>query len=296
MVSECGGNNPCIIIPGNRPWTSDELEHQAVQLASVAKLNGGAVCGRPQTLVTCKNWPQRDDFLQALRTAISETTFAQGTYYPNVDKTWASFVENQPSAEVLQPEEGKHTSGKFMLIPGVGVDDFAVKNEAFCQILSEVPLDTESNAEEFLLKAVDFCNQKLLGSLGCMILVDDDTFSAREDVIHEAINNLSYGGIAVNTVPPNIWLNGYLTWGGNGESESDFVSGVGNFGNGLNFESVVKSVLIDDFFSTSFALTNRKQVEHMLENASLFAVNQSWSRFAKLAGQLVIDGLHSKDF
>ncbi|KAA3632090.1 MAG: aldehyde dehydrogenase family protein, partial [Bacteroidetes bacterium] len=50
LVSECGGNNPCIIVPGK--WTDKDIKRQAIQLASVGKLNGGAVCCRPQTIIT----------------------------------------------------------------------------------------------------------------------------------------------------------------------------------------------------------------------------------------------------
>ena len=85
LVSECGGNNPCLVVPGE--WTEKEMEHWAVQIASAGKLNGGAVCGRPQTIVTSKNWPQREQFLAALRKAIAEDTFGTATYYPGVDKT-----------------------------------------------------------------------------------------------------------------------------------------------------------------------------------------------------------------
>lgn len=189
-----------------------------------------------------------------------------------------------------------HPSGEVVLIPGVGEDDFAVHNEAFCQIFSEVPLDTENETGDFLRKATDFCNNTLLGSLGCMVLIDNDTYDSHEEQVHQAIQELNYGGISVNNIPPNIWLNPYLTWGGCGETTKDFVSGVGNFGNGFNFDNIVKSVIIDKFGATAFTLTNRKQFEHLLVNASLFAVDQSWGRFAKLAGQMAVDSLHKKDF
>ena len=293
LVSECGGNNPCLIVPGE--WTEKEMEHWAIQIASVGKLNGGAVCGRPQTIITSKKWPQREAFLTALRKAIGETTFGTATYYPGVDETKAAFLANQPTAETLTPEGGAHPASDFVFIPGISEDDFAVTNEAFCQIFSELPLDTENNADDFLTKATEFCNTKLLGSLGCMMLVDNATFTANEERVHQAVNDLDYGGIAVNNVPPNIWLNGYLTWGGCGETTEDFVSGVGNFGNGLNVDNVVKSVIIDDFAAQTFALTNRKQIDHLLVNASMFSVDQSWTRFARLAGQMVIDGFHGKD-
>ena len=296
LVSECGGNNPCIIIPGDRPWTEKEIQHQAIQLASVGKLNGGAVCGRPQTLVTSKNWDQRDQFLFALRKAIVEETFACGTHYPGVDKTKEAFLENQPTAEILKPENGKHKNSEFVLIPNVKEDDFAVTNEAFCQIFSEVALDIPTGVNDFLTSVTDFCNNKLLGSLGCMILVDNDTYKKHEGRIHQAVNELNYGGISVNTIPPMIWMNAYLTWGGNGETKENFISGVGNFGNAMNFENVEKSVIIDDFNSSSFELTNKKRVDHMLENAAYFSIDQSWGHFARLAGAMVMDGFRGKDF
>ncbi len=59
-------------MPGDRPRAGKELTHQAVQIATIGKLNGGAVCGRVQTLATSKHWPQREAFLTALRQAIVE--------------------------------------------------------------------------------------------------------------------------------------------------------------------------------------------------------------------------------
>lgn len=294
LVSECGGNNPCLIVPG--VWTDKEIRHWAIQIASVGKLNGGAVCGRPQTIITSKAWPQREQFLEALRTAIAEDTFGTAAYYPGVDKTKEKFLAEQSGAEVLRPENGKHPRSDFVWIPGVGEDDFAIHNEAFCQVFSELPLDTEDEVDDFLTKATAFCNDKLLGTLGCMILIDNSSFKENEARVHQAVRELNYGGITVNNVPPNIWLNAYLTWGGCGESTEDFVSGVGNFGNALNFENVVKSVIIDDFSAQTFALTNRAQIDHLLVNASKFSVDQSWLRFGKLAGQMVLDGLGGKDF
>ena len=294
LVSECGGNNPCIIVPGK--WSKKDIKRQAIQLASVGKLNGGAVCGRPQTIITSKNWEQREQFLRELRKAIEEETFACSSHYPGVDKTKEAFLKNQPTAEILKPENGKHNKSDFVFIPNISEDDFAVTNEAFCQIFSEISLDVSTDMDAFLTKATDFCNNKLLGSLGCMVLVDNDTMEANEARVNQAIRELNYGGIAVNDVPPNIWLNAYLTWGGCGETTEDFVSGVGNFGNGLNFDNVKKSVIINDFTATSFELTNRKRVEHLLENVSYFSIDQSWGHFAKLAGQMMVDNFKGKDF
>lgn len=129
LVSECGGNNPCIIVPGE--WSEKDLKRQAIQIVSGGKLNGGAVCGRPQTIITSKNWKQREALLNEIRKAIKEDTFAISTYYPNVDKIKEKFLENQPTAEVLKPENGKHKASEVVFIPNINEDDFAVTNEAF---------------------------------------------------------------------------------------------------------------------------------------------------------------------
>lgn len=294
LVSECGGNNPCIIIPGK--WSDKDIKRQAIQLASVGKLNGGAVCGRPQTIITSKNWEQREQFLKELRKAIEDETFACSTHYPGVNETKKAFLDNQPTAEILKPENGKHKNSEFVFIPNISEDDFAVSNEAFCQIYSEIPLDVSIDTDDFLTKATEFCNNKLLGSLGCMILVDNETMQTNQERIQKAIEELNYGGISVNDVPPNIWLNAYLTWGGCGETTENFVSGVGNFGNAFNFENVKKSVILNDFNATSFELTHRGATEHLLENVSYFSINQSWGSFFKLAGQMTLDGFKKKDF
>jgi hypothetical protein len=265
-------------------------------LASAGKLNGGAICGRPQTLVTSKNWPQREEFLKTLKKVLQEETFACATYYPGVDQTIEEFLKHQPTAEVLKPENGKVKSSDYVFIPNIAEDDFAVTHEAFGQVFSEIALETTPETDDFLTKATNFCNKKLLGSLGCMILVDNDTFKSHESRIQQAIKELNYGGISVNDIPANIWLNAYLTWGGCGERTEDFVSGVGNFGNPFNFENVKKSVLINDFNATSFEFTNRKRVEHLVENVSYFNTDQSWGHFLKLAGQMTIDNFKGKDF
>lgn len=39
IVSEYGGNNPCIIVPGDRPWKASEIKHHAAVIATMGKLN-----------------------------------------------------------------------------------------------------------------------------------------------------------------------------------------------------------------------------------------------------------------
>ncbi len=296
LISECGGNNPCIVVPGDRPWTQKELEHQALQIASVAKMNGGAVCGRPQTIITSKNWEQRNAFIEELKKALLVGTPAAGTYYPGSRDIVLRFVNHYPQAEVLQPENGKFGNTDFLFIPEIEEQGFAVKNEAFSQVISELPLDTPANASDFLPKAVNFCNTQLSGTLGAMILIDEDTKAAHLHELEDAVTELEYGGIAINTIPPMIWLNPYLTWGGN-EEEKAFVSGIGNFGNLHGYENVEKSILYDKFISAGHMLyTNKKAYQHLMTNMAQYAVSPNWRNLTKLMGGTIIDSFRKKDF
>lgn len=296
LISECGGNNPCIIVPGDRSWTESEMRHHARQLATFGKVNGGAVCGRTQTIVTCKSWPQRREFLDILVEALYEDTPGTSRYYPDTDKVFDKFKSEHPEAKVIEPEDGVVRDSNFLLIEDVTEESFAVKNEAFCQVFGEVALDTEPKAKDFLEKAVTFSNEKLLGTLAATILVDDDTLESNKGAVDDAVTNLSYGGIAINAMPPVIWMNPYITWGGNEEGK-EFVSGRGNFGNTLNFENVEKSIVWSPFTSTGHVASTNKQVWFDIsEKLSRYAVKPSWSNLSAIILSATLGRLKGRDF
>lgn len=296
LVSECGGNNPCMIVPGDRPWTKKEIEHQAVQIATMSKLNGGAVCGRVQTLVTSKHWPQRQAFLDAIRIALGDTTPATGTYYPGSEAVITGFRQAYPRAEVLKPEGGRYPHTDVMLITDVEPGGYACSHEAFSNIIGEVALDLPADADDFIPGAVSFCNTQLIGTLGSAVLIDEDTKEAHRDVLEQAVTDLEYGAIAINTMPPFVFLSPYLTWGGN-EQGKKLVSGQGNFGNLLNYENVEKSIIESAFMSPGHMMNiNKKAFDNMADNLSTFAVKPSWMNLARLMGHTVMDRFRNKDF
>lgn len=298
VVSECGGNNPCIVVPGDRPWSDKEMAHQAVQIATMAKMNGGAVCGRPQTVITAKGWAQREEFLAALREAILVATPSAGSYYPASIHTWKGFTDAYPDAEVLQPEQGRFEHGKFLLVTDAEPQSYAATNEAFCQVLTEIPLEGAPEALTFLPKAVEFCNESLLGTLAAAILVDEETKKLHQTVIDQAVLMLNYGSVSVNTMPPFVFFSPYLTWGGNEQRDGQpFVSGYGNFGNLLGFEQVEKSVLIDSFMSAGHMLNTSKKAMDVMSNGMVrYAVDPSWMNLTRLVGGAIAGPHHSKDF
>ena len=296
LVSECGGNNPCIIVPGIRPWTDDELAHQALQITTAAKMNGGAVCGRPQTIVTSKHWPQRQAFISALKKAICEDTPAVASYYPGFEDTLLAFSEAQPNAVTLKTEDNKHDHSDVLFIENIDEDSYAAKNEDFCQIISEVSLDVPVLTSDFLPFAVDFCNQKLIGTLSASIIIDEDTKKSFSSVLDQAVTELKYGAIAINNMPPLIFLNPYLTWGGN-EEGSIVESGRGNFGNLLCFENIEKSIISSSFISAGHLMnTNKKTFDALAHTMTMYTVNPTWFNLIKLASTAMMGKFRKKDF
>ncbi|WP_196889930.1 aldehyde dehydrogenase family protein [Aureivirga sp. CE67] len=301
LISECGGNNPLIVVPGIRDWTKKEMEHHANHIATAAKLNGGALCGRPQTIITSKKWKQRAIFLQTLKEAITKNTPASGTYYPNSDKIKEQFLEEHPDSEILKADcncepECDCESSEFIFIENVAHDSYAVKTEAFCQIMNEVVLDVPDDVNIFLETATKFCNTKLHGTLTCMILIDKETKKEHQEALLKTLLDLKYGSIAVNANPVLIFLTPFLTWGGNEDGEK-LVSGNGNFGNIYCFENVKKSILVDHFMSLGHILrTNQKAYDHLTKHMTEFALDPSWINLTRLLGGVVIDSFRGKDF
>ncbi|MFF0266992.1 aldehyde dehydrogenase family protein [Kribbella sp. NPDC004536] len=296
VVAECGGNNPCIVVPGDRPWTDREIAHQAVQFVSLAKINGGSVCGRAQTLITSKHWAQRDQFLAAVRKAFTEDTPAVSTYYPGSAAVRQRFAREYPEAEVLTAEDGKYAASDGLLITGAAPGSFAARNEAFCQLIAEIPLDVAPDADQFLPAAVKYCNDGLLGSLACMLVIDEDTGKAHQVALDSALDALEYGAIAVNTVPALIFTNPYLVWGGHDEPD-EIVSGRGNFGNLLGYADVEKAILFDQFVSaTHFLYTKERRFDRLMEANAQFTMQPSWINLTRMVGTAITANLARKDF
>lgn len=269
------------------------MEHQCRQIASTGKMNGGAVCGRPQTIIVTKQWAQCQEFIAELHKAVEHDTIAMGSYYPGHEKVMEGFLEAHPDTKELKPEGGKFKHGSFYICDDIGEDGYAVSHEAFTQFFGILQLDCAADPPTFMKKATEFCNTKLLGTLGCMILIDEKTKAANQGALDEMLVELGYGGIAVNCGPPFVFLSCYMIWGGYGEEVGkNFVSGVGNFGNLLCYENVVKAILTDSFMSAGhFLATNRHTYNVMMDNFAQYAIYPTYKNMTKLFGNVIISSI-----
>ncbi len=294
FVGESGGNNPCIIMPGQ--WTDEEIEHQALHIATFSKLMGGANCARLQTIVTCKNWPQRQQFIKALRTAFSQLVPDFTTFYPGtVEKYW-EFKKEATLYDEYCAESGAGHHTKLLFVEDVGGNEFFIENEAFCQVVSEVALDVEHDIETFAQVCVDYCNTRLLGTLACGIMLSKSTESSYRNVLDHMVSELRYGAISINTMPAYIWLNPYLTWGGN-EEEQAYVSGNGNFGNLLSYENVEKSIAKTNCVSLGhICLKNKQTWVEVLRCLDSYALQPTFRNVRLLVSAVLKNKKAKRDF
>lgn len=191
VTAELGCVSPVLVVPG--PWSAREVKFQATHLAGIMAMNAGCNCVAPQVIVMARGWSQREAFLGALRKAISELPQREA-YYPGATQRREKFLATYPQAV--------SEYAPWTFIPDVDPDaqPMVLKEEAFCGLLAEVSLKTES-PDDFLDQAVDFVNQKVWGNLSATMLIHTQTERAFERVFHRALANLRYGTIGVNLWP-----------------------------------------------------------------------------------------------
>ena len=98
ISSELGGVSPTVILPGS--WSSADLRFQAEHVATQRLHNGGYNCVAAQAIVLSAEWPQKDRFLDELRSAMNRAP-QRRAYYPGSDDRIRSALDCYPDAERL---------------------------------------------------------------------------------------------------------------------------------------------------------------------------------------------------
>ena len=244
VSSELGNVSPTIVVPG--PWTAADLQFQAENIATQKMHNGGFNCIAAQVLVLPAAWNQS----QALVDAVKSTLRAQPNrlaYYPGAAERQKSAVRAYPKAELL---DDAATGVPRTLVPEVPCEgeQLCFREEAFGGVLSETRLPG-ADARSFLANAVAFCNDRLWGTLGANLLIHPSTMKELGEAFDDAIAELRYGCIAINTWTGVGFLLAQTTWGAfPGHPRTDIQSGSGVVHNSLLFDRPQKSVVRAPFY------------------------------------------------
>lgn len=199
VTGELGCFSPYIITPGGH-WTEADLEYQAAQVATGLIHNASHNCSAAEVVVTAAEWPQRQEFLTALRQKLKEAQ-PRAAYYPGSSAKLSSFLSTFPKAEALG-ECTQEASVPWYLVTGLTPSEARVDRENWCGVLQEVALPGADLAQPaaFLPAAVAFANDKCYGNLSCSLLVHPEAEAANKDAVSAAIADLKYGCVAVNVV------------------------------------------------------------------------------------------------
>jgi hypothetical protein len=238
ITSELGCVSPVIIVPG--VWSDSDLLFQARQIASAIGNNASFNCNAVKVIITCKGWQQRDLFLDNLRKELKALP-PRRAYYPGAWDRYHCFLNQYKNSEILG--ENKEGCIPWTLITNISDNTYAFEKEAFCGVVTETSLLSDT-VPEFINKAVEFCNDKIWGTLSCSLLVDPLTESIHENEIEKAIELLRYGSIGINCWAALSYAFASTTWGAYpGSSLNEIQSGIGIVHNGFLFDYPEKSVV-----------------------------------------------------
>ena len=233
ITAELGGVSPIIVVPGQ--WTDADLRYQAEHISTMRLYNSGHNCLAGQVVLVSADWPQRDAFVRALRSAFADAP-ARPVWYPRSD-------ERRDAAAASFPDATLSGDGSRLLIEvPPGEDATALETiEYFTPVLGVVTLS--GNGQEFLDAAVAHANERLTGTLGANVLIDPDTRDALGEGFERAIADLRYGAVSINSWTALAFLTPTLTWGGYpGSTLEDVESGIGIVHNALLLDHVERTV------------------------------------------------------
>jgi len=245
ITSELGCVTPVVLVPGD--WSRRELDLQARNVATQVVNNASFNCNAAKVLVTASDWPQRDEFLAAVRANLARIP-SRLPYYPGSLERYARFEDCAPSAERL----GAPSEGHLPWLIATGLDSgnaetHAFRNEAWCGVLAETSIDA-SDPADFMARATELCNDVLFGTLS-MSLVIDPRAKKRYAAAYEAtLRDLRYGSIVVNHWGAISYALVVTPWGAHpGHPLTDIQSGRGFVHNTRLFDRVQKAVVEGPF-------------------------------------------------
>lgn len=243
ITSELGNVSPVIVVPG--PYTEKEIAFQAEAVAAAMTMNASFFCNAAKMMVLPKGWAGSGNFMRAIQ-KVCESIEPRQAYYPGAQDRWHALTQGRTNVKRI----GKPQSGALPWTFILGLDpqdenEILFREEPFCSVLSEVQVASH-NPIEFLEKAVEFCNNKLWGTLNATIIVHPKSLKdpAIKAAFEQAICKLKYGTVAVNTFPGLSFVHASPPWGAHPSSSlEDIQSGSGFVHNTAMLEGIEKAVI-----------------------------------------------------
>jgi hypothetical protein len=237
ITSELGNVTPWIVVPG--PYSDRELDFQAENVAAMITNNASFNCIATKMIVTSRNWPDRQRFLDKLDAVLARIP-RRRAYYPGAEERYTRFAGRPPEA-------GTPGTLPWTLVRDVKKDQAPqyFEEESFVCVCAETALDANS-PQEFLERVPEFVNDQLWGNLGAGIMVHPKSRRepGMEDRFQETIAQLRFGTIGINHWPAISYALMCTPWGGFPEGTlDDPKSGLGWVHNTYFLDSAQKTVI-----------------------------------------------------
>lgn len=243
IISELGNVSPVIVVPG--PYTEKEIKFQAEAVAAAMTMNASFFCNAAKMMVMPKGWSGNGNFMRAIQ-KVCETIEPRQAYYPGAEDRWHALTDGRKNViRIGKPQSGALPWTFITDLNPHDENEILLHEEPFCSVLSEVQVGSQ-NPIEFLEKAVEFCNNKLWGTLNATIIVHPKTLKDPhiKAAFESAICNLNYGTVAINTFPGISFVYASPPWGAHPSSSlNNIQSGSGFVHNTSMLEGIEKVVI-----------------------------------------------------
>ncbi len=285
ISSELGNISPVIVVPG--PYTDDELAFQGDNIAGMVANNASFNCNAAKLLVTSKHWGRRDQLMRSVSTGIAKAPL-RSAYYPGAEQRWKEFTEGRAGLQLIG-KPGKDQLA-YAIIPDVdplAIHDRVFTQEPWCTVLSETALPAADPAA-FVMEAVRFVNEKVWGTLTATLVVHPKTLSdpVHGPAVEQALRELRYGAVCVNTWAGAVFGLGVTPWGGHPSSTPQNIqSGQGWVHNTFMLEEIEKSVLRAPLkvFPINPWFPGHRSVDLLARRLVDFEMSPSWLKMPGIA-------------
>jgi len=269
ITSELGNVTPWIIVPG--AYSPSQLRFQAGNIVSSLTNNAAFNCIATRVLVTWKQWRDREKFLGLVQDGLARTP-QRRAYYPGAADRFEQYTGHSPEAVQSLIRHSSSTGsargsttdadGTTLFAAGPDADERTLpwtlirhvrptsdsplfSRESFVCASIEVAIDADS-PEQFLDRAVEFCNEHLWGTLAVSLTVPSGFRRGRDRAakFDAAIDRLRYGVISINQWAGLVFALMSPPWGAApGATLDNIQSGTGWVHNSLMLSGIDRTVL-----------------------------------------------------
>lgn len=202
ITCELGNVTPWFILPGR--YSRAELASQADLVAASIANNTSFNCIATKGIVTCRSWPQREDFLALVDRRLASLPARPG-WYPGSVRDW------EAATGLVAPADGTLPCRLFTGVD-TKTDDRLLAREWFVPVVAEVPLDADDLAG-FCGRALAF-SHRLPGSLAASVTIPNGLSAVDARHAGDFVDHLAFGVVAVNTWSALAYALGNVPWGG----------------------------------------------------------------------------------